>query len=75
MRTTLDLPEDLHTVATAIARDAGTSLSEVVAQLVRVGLGTPGPVRVSVSSRTGLKVGAFGRVVTSEDARSLDDDE
>ena len=74
MRTTLDLPEDLHAVATAIARDAGTSLSEVVTRLLRAGLGTGGPVRVSVSARTGLKVGVFGRVLTSEDVRSLDDE-
>ena len=75
MRTTLDLPEDLHAVATAIARDAGTSLSEVVTRLLRAGLGTAGPVRVSISPRTGLKVGQFGRVLTSEDVRSLDDEQ
>ena len=75
MRTTLDLPEDVHAVATAIARDAGTSLSDVVTRLLRAGLGTAGPVRVSVSPRTGLKVGVFGRVMTSEDVRSLDDDQ
>jgi len=75
MRTTLDLPEDVHAVAVAIARDAGTSLSDVVTRLLRAGLGTAGPVRVSVSPRTGLKVGVFGRVMTSEDVRSLDDDQ
>ncbi len=75
MRTTVDLPEDLHAVATAIARDAGTTLSEVVTRLVRAGLGTEGPTRVRVSPRTGLKVGAFGRVMTSEEVRSLDDEE
>ncbi|MCY7365091.1 MAG: antitoxin [Frankiaceae bacterium] len=75
MRTTVDLPEDVHAVAVAIARDAGTSLSDVVTRLLRAGLGTAGPVRVSVSPRTGLKVGVFGRVMTSEDVRSLDDDQ
>lgn len=74
MRTTVDLPEDVHRVATSIARDAGTSLSETIAQLLRTALGTPGPVRVSTSTRTGLRVASLGRVVTSEDARSLDDD-
>jgi hypothetical protein len=74
VRTTLDLPEDLHAVATAIARDAGTSLSEVVTRLLRAGLGTEGPVRVSISPRTGLKVGSFGRVMTSDDVRALDDE-
>lgn len=75
MRTTLDLPDDVHAVAVAIARDAGTSLSDVVTRLLRAGLGTAGPVRVSISPRTGLKVGVFGRVMTSEDVRSLDDDQ
>jgi hypothetical protein len=75
MRTTVDLPEDVHAVAVAIARDAGTSLSDVVTRLLRAGLGTAGPVRVSISPRTGLKVGVFGRVMTSEDVRSLDDDQ
>lgn len=74
MRTTIDLPEDVHAVATAIARDAGTSLSEVVTRLLRAGLGTQGQVRIGVSPRTGLKVGVFGRVMTSEDVRSLDDE-
>jgi len=74
VRTTVDLPDDLHAVATAIARDAGTSLTEVVTRLLRAGLGTEGPVSVSISPRTGLKVGVFGRVMTSEDVRSLDDE-
>jgi hypothetical protein len=74
VRTTIDLPADLHAVATAIARDAGMSLSEVVTRLLRAGLGTEGLVRVGVSLRTGLKVGVFGRVTTSEDVRSLDDE-
>lgn len=75
MRTTLDLPDDLHAAATAIARDAGTSLSEVVTQLLRARLCTAGPVRVSISPRTGLRVGQFGRVLISEDVRLLDDEE
>lgn len=74
MRTTVDLPADLHATATAIARDAGASLSEVVTRLLRAGLGTPGAVRVSVSPRTGLVVGSFGQVMTSDDVRSLDDE-
>ena len=76
VRTTIDLPEDLHRLTTAIARDAGTSLSETVTRLLRAALTTPGPVRVTTSSRTGLRVLSMGGgVVTSEDVRSLDDDE
>lgn len=74
MRTTVDLPDDLHRMAQAIARDSGTSLSETVARLLRGALAGSGPVRVTTSSRTGLKVASVGRVVTSEDVRSLDDE-
>ena len=74
MRTTVDLPDDLHRVAQAIARDSGTSLSETVTRLLRGALATSGPVRVTTSARTGLKVATVGRVVTSEDVRSLDDE-
>lgn len=70
----MDLPDDIHALTSAIARDAGTSLSDVITRLLRAGLGTEGPVRVSTSPRTGLRVGTFGRVMTSEDVRSLDDE-
>lgn len=74
MRTTIDLPEDLHRVALAIARDQGTSLSQTVVQIMERGLGTSGTARVSTSERTGLEVVRLGRVVTSEDVRALEDD-
>lgn len=75
MRTTVDLPEDIHRIALAIARDSGTSLSETVSRLLRGALATPGPVRVTTSPRTGLRVVSLGRAVTSEDVRTLEDDE
>jgi hypothetical protein len=49
-------------------------LSDVVTRLLGAGLGTGGPVQVSISPRTGLKVGSFGRVMTSDDVRALDDE-
>lgn len=78
MRTTVDLPDDLHKQALSIARDTSRSLSETVADLMRRGLG-PGqaaqPAHPSRSSRTGLPVVGVGKVVTTEDVRSLEDDE
>ncbi len=74
MRTTIDLPDDLHRVATAIARDQGTSLSETVAMLIRRAIGIPGNAEVVTSERTGLDVIRLGRAITSEDVRSLDDE-
>ena len=75
MRTTVDLPDYLHRVATAIARDSGSSLSDTVTRLLRAALAAPGPVRVTTSTRTGLRVASMGSVVTSEDVRSLEDGE
>ena len=74
MRTTIDLPDDLHRVAAAIARDQGTSLSEAVAMLLRRAIGTPGNADVVTSDRTGLSVLRLGRTITDEDVRSLDDE-
>lgn len=75
VRTTIDLPEDIHRLTTAIARDAGTSLSETVTRLLRAALTTPGPSRVTIDELTGLPVISLGRPTTSEDVRSLDDEE
>ncbi|HEX5139389.1 MAG TPA: antitoxin, partial [Dehalococcoidia bacterium] len=38
MRTTLDLPDDLHRQAKAIAREQGWTLSQAVVWLMRRGL-------------------------------------
>ncbi len=75
MRTTIDLPDDLHRIASAIARDQGMSLSEAVAMLLRRAIGGAGGSELATSERTGLPVLRLGRVITSEDVRSLDDDE
>jgi predicted transcriptional regulator len=75
MRTTIDLPDDLHKQAQAIARDTRRTLSETVADLVRRGLGAGKSAAMSTDPRTGLPVVSVGTIVTSEDVRSLDDDE
>jgi hypothetical protein len=75
MRTTIDLPDDLHKQALAIARDTRRSLSETVADLLRRGLNAGRAAAVSTDPRTGLPLVSVGTVVTSEDVRSLDDEE
>ncbi|MGH3713071.1 MAG: hypothetical protein ACRDT4_06355 [Micromonosporaceae bacterium] len=75
MRTTIDLPDDLHKQALSIARDTSRTLSETVADLMRRGLVQGSPTRVSRSRHTGLPVVSVGRVITTEDVRSLEDDE
>jgi hypothetical protein len=76
MRTTVDLPDDLHQQAMSIARDTSRSFSETVADLIRRGLGQGrAPVEVSRSALTGLPVIRLGTVTTTEDVRALEDDE
>jgi hypothetical protein len=75
MRTTIDLPEELHQQALAIARDTRRTLSETVADLIRRGLGSGSTGGVSRDPRTGLPLVSVGTIVTSEDVRSLEDEE
>jgi hypothetical protein len=75
MRTTLDIPDDLHAQAVAIARDTHQSLSQTVAGLIRRGLTSGSPGATSTSARTGLPVVHLGRTMTTEDVRRLEDDD
>lgn len=71
----MDLPEDLHRQVRAIARDTHRTFSDTVADLMRRGLRSDSAATLSRSPRTGLPVVALGTVVTTEDVRSLDDQE
>lgn len=75
MRTTIDIPDDLHKQAQAIARDTHRTLSETVVELMKRGLGSGAPAHLSTDSRTGLPVLSVGKIVTSDDVRSLEDEE
>lgn len=74
MRTTIDLPDDLHKQALAIARDTRRTLSQTVVDLMRRGLGGTSTVFPSTDPRTGLPLVTVRRVVTSEDVRSLEEE-
>jgi hypothetical protein len=74
MRTTIDLPDDLHRMLIAVAHDQGVTLSQTVAGLVRRTLSPGGSTQIDVDSRTGLPTVRLGRVVTQEDVRNLEDD-
>lgn len=78
MRTTIDLPEDLHRIAQAIARDTGQSLSQTVADLLRRGLSTGvgegARPAYDVDAATGLPVVQSQRLITAADVRALDDE-
>ncbi len=75
MRTTVDIPDDLHAQAVAIARDSHQSLSKTVATLIRRGLSSGSPGEVARSTRTGLPIVRLGRTISTEDVRRLEDDD
>jgi predicted transcriptional regulator len=72
VRTTIDLPDDLHALARQLAHDNQRSMSDVVADLIRQGL-RRSPVETTPSAR-GMPVVSVGRAVTSDHVRSLDDE-
>lgn len=81
MRTTIDLPSDLHQAVTSIAGHARKSMNQTVAELIRRGLANP-PLAADaaanpamrIDKRTGLPVIRSGRPVTAEDVRALEDE-
>lgn len=74
MRTTVDIPDDLHDLLLSVAHDRRQSLSQTVASLLRTSLMPAGPAMYERVGRSGLPVVRLGRVVTGEDVRSLDDE-
>jgi hypothetical protein len=74
MRTTIDLPDDLHAIASSLARDRGSTLSAAVVDLLRRALGRQTQVE-TVDRRTGFPLLPSGRPITSDDVRTLDDEE
>lgn len=74
MRTTIDLPDDLHRLAMALASDRGTTLSRAVVELMRRGLAPSRTAGPAADARTGLPLVRLGTPVSSEDVRAVDDD-
>lgn len=79
MRTTIDLPDDLHQIAMSLARDTGRSLSQTVELLLRRGLEprsgvaeAAAPYRVDRS--TGLPIVRSPHPITSDVVKSLEDE-
>jgi plasmid stability protein len=78
MRTTIDLPDDLHQAVTSIAAHSRRSMNQTVADLIRRGLAPlPGPLDAAaalaalrVGERTGLPLIRSPRPVTAEDVRA-----
>jgi predicted transcriptional regulator len=75
MRTTIDLPDDLHRQAVSIARDTSRTLSETVAALMRRGLSQGLKGEIARSAVTGMPIVHLGTVITTDDVRALEDDQ
>lgn len=81
MRTTIDLPDDLHRAVTSIAAHSRRSMNQTVADLIRRGLAPPSgplgsgaPSTLRLDQDTGLPVIRSPRPVTAEDVRALEDE-
>jgi predicted transcriptional regulator len=76
VRTTISLSDDLHAQLVSAARDRHQSLSRTIEELVRRALGGDRPAYSFIRDHeTGFVGVDFGRPITDEDVRSLDDDE
>lgn len=75
MRITVDIPPDLHRQAQALARDTSRTFSETVVDLMRRGLTQGQAADITTSQRTGLPVVRLGKAITTDEVRSLEDDE
>ena len=81
MRTTIDLPTDLHQAVTSIAAHSRKSMNQTVAELIRRGLaqeaaaaGKAPKTGLRIDPGTGLPLIRSPRPVTDEDVRALEDD-
>lgn len=73
MRITINLPEDLHQQARALAHASRRSLSDVVSELVRRGLNSQPTEGIGRSAISEFPTIAIGRRITTEDVRALKD--
>ena len=82
MRTTIDLPESLHSIAMGLARHTGRSFSQTIVDLVERGLAAPAqaadaglpPPGLLMHPVTGLPVTRSRRLVTPQDVAELEDE-
>ncbi len=73
MRTTIDLPEDLHSLARELAYQQKKTLSQVITELIRSATRTEAGPRIETSP-SGRLVVHLGRPITEEEVKSLEDE-
>ena len=75
MRTTIELPPDLHALTRELAHQQNTTMSQVITECVRNALGiASGDVPHLEATSSGWPIVKLGRPVTAEDVRSLEDE-
>jgi hypothetical protein len=74
VRTTIDLPADLHRLAITLARSNDQTLSQFVTGVLRRALLSGDAPGVSMNERNGLPVVRLGRPITDQDVVAADDD-
>ncbi len=77
MRTTIDLPGDLHDAITSIASHSRKSMNQAVADLLRRALACPeAPLQMdsNIDKQTGFPLIRSPRPVTAEDVYALEDE-
>lgn len=73
MRTTIDLSPELHALTREIAHQQRKTMSEVINELVRLGL-KPVTATDCDGAKAAFPAVSVGRLITAEDVRSLEDE-
>jgi hypothetical protein len=83
MRTTIDLPDDLHRIISSLAMHRRRSMNVTAAELIRRGLtamemqspsGRDAARKLALDPLTGLPAARLTRTVTPEGIQALDDE-
>ena len=76
MRTTIDLPESLHSIATGLARHTGRTLSQAIADLMQSGLDARSDQAAVTDFKlhpmTGLPMVQSRQAIHAQDVAALD---
>ncbi|WP_419918771.1 antitoxin [Candidatus Poriferisocius sp.] len=74
MRTTVDLPDDIHAMAHELAHQQKKTMSEVLTEFIRLGITSQSAAHAVPSGLiSGLPTVRLGRPITSEDVRLLEE--
>ncbi len=78
MRTTIDIPEDLHHILSSLAMHRRSTLSATATELMRRALAAPAAnpagAGIGISERTGLPWVRAARVISANDVHALEDE-